>query len=384
MKILRISVNGLALFNGPMEVDFLAQQRVSQEDRLEMYAVHPQLFLNNVCAFIGINASGKTSALKAIRIALGLLYGEPINNISASDILSDSSIVEYQIVYMDKNRQLYRLQTSIAKKQNVRGGYYIKDERLERIQLGNKPVKKNLFDFSKSQCIDDRNDKSIAHDYLKEDISIVVAHNKEERETVECYDMMGLTNYNTLLYALDPIDALLEFLDPSIEYLKFDKRDSSGRVRLKFHGKKEIMLRDKGQLEFYLSSGTIKGINAFMLAFTVMTNGGYLLIDELENHFNKEIAATLIKFFMDRRVNRKGGTLVFTTHYSELLDLFDRNDCINIVRNQGGITTENLMHILNRNDIRKSDAYQSSYLGGTAPRYEPYIKLKRIVQKASE
>ena len=61
----------------------------------------------------------------------------------------------------------------------------------------------------------------------------------------------------------------------------------------------------------------------------------------------------------------------------ELLDEYDRNDGICIVRNRNGITAENLSHILKRNDIKKSDAYQSGFLEGTTPAYEAYMRLKK-------
>ena len=101
------------------------------------------------------------------------------------------------------------------------------------------------------------------------------------------------------------------------------------------------------------------------------------MVDEIENHFNKEIVTTLMRFFMDSRLNKRGGTLIFTTHYPELLDEYDRNDGICIVRNRNGITVENLSYILKRNDIKKSDAYQSGFLEGTTPAYEAYMRLKK-------
>ena len=58
---------------------------------------------------------------------------------------------------------------------------------------------------------------------------------------------------------------------------------------------------------------------------------------------------------MDSQLNKNGGTLIFTTHHPELLDEYDRNDGICIVRSRNGITAENLSYILKRNDI-KSDA----------------------------
>ena len=104
-----------------------------------------------------------------------------------------------------------------------------------------------------------------------------------------------------------------------------------------------------------------------------------MLVDELENHFNKEIVSTLIRFFMDKKINKKGATLIFSTHYSELLDEFERNDSIYIVRNRGGITAENLSNILKRNDIKKSEIYDSDFLEGTVPAYEAYIALKKVL-----
>lgn len=111
-----------------------------------------------------------------------------------------------------------------------------------------------------------------------------------------------------------------------------------------------------------MSSGTIKGIVTFTIAREILREGGYLLIDEIENHFNKEIVSTLIRFFKDKQLNKKGGVLFFSTHYPEILDEYDRNDSIFITRNNNGITVENLCTILKRNDIMKSEAYESGYL----------------------
>ena len=132
----------------------------------------------------------------------------------------------------------------------------------------------------------------------------------------------------------------------------------------------------------YLSSGTIKGLTVFKFAERVLEVGGYLVVDELENHFNKEIVSVLMGFFTDNKINKNGATLIFSTHYPELLDNVSRNDCIYITRNTNGISVENLANILKRNDLKKSDAYQSDMLKGTAPSYEAYIKLKRKLKES--
>ncbi|MGO5283036.1 AAA family ATPase [Catenibacterium mitsuokai] len=133
------------------------------------------------------------------------------------------------------------------------------------------------------------------------------------------------------------------------------------------------------EIEHYLSSGTIKGIVTFTMAREILREGGYLLVDEIENHFNKEIVSTLIRFFKDSQLNKKGGVLFFSTHSPELLDEYDRNDSIFITRNSNGITVENLCTIFKRNDIKKSEAYESGYFQGTTLSYETYMKLKESI-----
>ena len=191
--------------------------------------------------------------------------------------------------------------------------------------------------------------------------------------------MLRYTNINQLSISEDCPLELITFFDPSVEYLKVSKNSKDTDICLKFKGKNEIVLNQFSELNRYLSSGTIKGINTFLNAIKTFQNGGYLIVDELENHFNQEIVSTLMRFYMDKKVNPNGAVLIFSTHYSELLDEFERNDNVYIVRNRNGISAENLSTILKRNDIKKSEAYQSGFLEGTTPMYEAYMRLKKSI-----
>ena len=102
------------------------------------------------------------------------------------------------------------------------------------------------------------------------------------------------------------------------------------------------------------------------------------MIDEIENHFNKEIVTTLMRFFMDSHLNKKGGVLIFTTHYPELLDEYDRNDGISIVRNRNGITVENLSRILTRNDIKRAMHTRVAFWKGQLRLTKHICGLRRI------
>ena len=59
MKILRITAQGLPLFKEDMDICFYTQQRVSEDDRNNLYNLIDNYYLHSACAFIGINASGK-------------------------------------------------------------------------------------------------------------------------------------------------------------------------------------------------------------------------------------------------------------------------------------------------------------------------------------
>lgn len=376
MKILRITVNGLSLFKQELDLLFYTQQRVSEDDKEKLYKIEPNYYLHTACAFIGINASGKTSVLKVINLALNILRNEPINHVESRNILGGCENASFKICFLDNKRNICCLETVVKSKKAKAGGYVysIVEEKLWEKPVSSVKSKKYLTDFSGLRPIAARNTDEA---YLPDDVSFIIAHNKKTNDRIDVFSLLSYTNINVLPFTDDIPLEVITFLDPTIEKLCFEKIEDKALIHLKFKGEEELILNNAVELEQYLSSGTIKGIITFSMVKEVLTSGGYLLIDELENHFNKEIVVTLMRFFMDSTLNKSGSTLIFTTHYSELLDEYDRNDAIYIVRNRNGITAENLSYILKRNDIKKSDAYQSGFLEGTTPAYEAYLRLKK-------
>lgn len=376
MKMLRITASGLPLFKQELDLVFYAQQRVREEDKERLFDLGQNMYLHMTNAFIGINASGKTSVLKVIQLALSILKNEPINHVDAKTILGGAEKAVLNIYFLDKENKVCRLETEIASTKGKSGEYtyHILDERLWEKSLRGVKSKKYLTDF---QGMDPVSRRSTDELFLSDDVSFIIAHNKQINDNLELCSLLSYTNVNVLPFTEDiPVD-VIAFLDPTIELLRFERDETKQLIHLKFYGEDEITLNNAQDLEKYLSSGTIKGIVTFSMVKDILQSGGYLLVDEIENHFNKEIVMTLVRFFMDAHLNKNGGVLIFTTHYPEILDEYDRNDAINIVRNRNGITVENLSNLLKRNDIRKSDAYQSGFLEGTTPAYEAYIRLKK-------
>ena len=375
MKILRITAQGLPLFKEEMDICFYTQQRVSEDDKNNLYNMIENYYLHSACAFIGINASGKTSVLKVVNLALSIIKNEPINHAETKSILGGAKKATICTYFYDKRNYACCLETEITAKKSKNGEYIysIISERLWEKPIGSVRSKKYLTDFVGMKPTAIRNQEEI---YLPDDVSFIIAHNKKVNDTAEVFSLLSYTNINVLPFTEDIPLEVIAFLDPTIEKLCFEQVEGKTFIHLKFKNEEEIILNNAVDLEQYLSSGTIKGIITFSMVKEVFQSGGYLLVDEIENHFNKEIVTTLVRFFMDSRFNKNGGTLIFTTHYPELLDEYDRNDGIYIVRNCNGITVENLSYILNRNDIKRSDAYQSGFLEGTTPTYEAYIRLK--------
>ena len=376
MKILRITAEGLPLFKEDLDICFYAQQRVSEDDKNNLYNMIENYYLHSACAFIGINASGKTSVLKVVNLALSIIKNEPINHAETKSILGGAKKATICTCFYDKRKYVCCLETEITAKKSKTGEYMysILSEKLWEKPIASVRSKKYLTDFAGMKPTAIRNQDEI---YLPDDVSFIIAHNKKVNDTVEVFSLLSYTNINVLPFTEDIPLEVIAFLDPTIEKLCFEQVEGKTFIHLKFKNEEEIVLNNAVDLEQYLSSGTIKGIITFSMVKEVLQSGGYLLVDEIENHFNKEIVTTLVRFFMDSRFNKNGGTLIFTTHYPELLDEYDRNDGIYIVRNCDGITVENLSYILTRNDIKRSDAYQSGFLEGTTPTYEAYIRLKK-------
>lgn len=381
MKLLKIVINGLPHFKNELDIDFVALQRVDDYDKERLCNVFSNIYVNKAISFVGINASGKTTILKAISFVMKMLNNESLNNIKSKTILDDLDDNQQVVIttYFYDGHDVNKLETSIVKEiSDVDGSekLIIKDEKLWSKDGAKIKTKKSLFDFAE---VDLREKRDKNEQYLMEDVSIIVAENKKKNMSLFISDMLEWTDHNILNVLGRFPKEILTFLDPSIEYLECSFKEKKVDIRLKFYGKEEIIINSPRILENYLSSGTIKGLGVFMSATFSFIEGGYLIIDEIENHFNREIVATLIRFFLDEKVNKNGATILFSTHYSELLDEFDRNDSIYIVRNKEGIGVENLSNILKRNDIKKSEVYDSGYLGGTVPSYEAYMALKKVL-----
>ena len=124
MRLLKIFIQNMPRFKGDIDIDFITKQRVAEDDKEKLFNVFSNsktsIYTNQTISFIGLNASGKTTILKAISFVINLLNNEALNNIKSKEILNDLSEGEkvkfISFFYNDNN--IYKLETIIAKKIN--------------------------------------------------------------------------------------------------------------------------------------------------------------------------------------------------------------------------------------------------------------------------
>lgn len=383
IKILRIRVNGLPLYKNSFDISFYAVQRVQSNHLNSVFNLFGNIYVNTVEAFAGINASGKTTALKVVSFTSMLLGATPLNSEFVPQILGDGINTVFDIDFY-VNEKIYHLTSEIIKEKSTDGNPKVRivSERLWDKSVTTKINKTNLLDYDENTPVRVRNNSD---EYLPDDVSIMIAVNKQIQNKSIFIDLAMLTNFNFFLPDGGSVPTeIISLLDPTIEYISVENVNDKVITKLKFYRQKELVLFNPVELYFYLSSGTVKGVRVFSDAVRVLKNGGYMIVDEVENHFNRELVASLLRLFLNKRTNPNGAVLIFSTHYPELLDELERNDAVFITRSNEGLTVDNLNNLLKRNDMKKSEVYQSNFLGGTAPKYNSLLALQKSIIKGME
>ncbi|MEG0790462.1 MAG: AAA family ATPase [Gordonibacter sp.] len=380
---LKMTCKNLSNFEGgTLDIDFVTEKRVYSyeiDDNTVEQLAGSVCKLNSI-AFAGINATGKTTVLNILSALLQAFVGN--DSLKYDARLADyfDKTLEVDTYYFQKSKKLlYRLTSTIRKNDETKELFF-EDEVLWSKKITAQTNKKNVFDFAEDDVQLDR--KSVQSGFLKKEDSIfssVMNRYPEANRAVR--DMCLTTNYNILsTVSLELIVPFVRYLDPSIEYLRVKEPSEGSAPRLvfeiKFEEQPESLTVELGDLDTYLSSGTIKGISCLSniaLAFEV---GGYVVIDEIENHLNKTIVINIMNLFTSK-INKKGATLLFSTHYSEILDSFDRGDGIYLLTKAPKIKVRKFSAVAldkDRKDKKRSDLILSGSLD-SAPSYQAYRAL---------
>lgn len=397
MRLLRVEFDNVCVFEeNRCAIDFYAQDKVPSSDESVTLLGRP-VYSNNVIAIAGVNASGKSIALSLIDIALRVIEGR--------DIFTEETATRYMQLFgagcnlralLWHEGRLYAYSARFVNDRKMpndvaRGGGPVYAPAIDEEVLGmiggrlTKAALSEDFKELTLRCLHLRKRSELGKSEL-----YLLGPNKSMLSSQEFYSelthiLIPATDPDLRIDGSDPEDlkAILRAFDPSITSLGVEDKGRAYKLRTStWDG--EMVLSGDG-LEEILSSGTVKGLTVVQRAVAILRTGGYLLLDEIENHLNKQLVNVLIDLFTSLETNPNGATLVFSTHYPEVLDHLHRKDNVFFLARQEDCRSLVVKYSdqVKRIENKKSEVFASNFIKGTAPRYSDVRELRRYVKRAT-
>ncbi|MCY6992378.1 AAA family ATPase, partial [Staphylococcus argensis] len=316
MKVLRLIVTPLNHFkNHTLDIDFTASQPFDPnfpEERLTR--INHYIYALNTVAFIGINASGKTTTLNIIKCCFDLFLNHESLNASSQFLTHFDDNVTCTI-YIAHENAIFRAQVRINKTDK---DCYITEEHISKRRLNAKVKRRNVFQPELYDCIHEIKYEDCAHHYsvLPELMNI---HSLQR--VFEYHHSVSNKELITFLSETSN-QSFLECLDNSVEYYRvsFNKKPE---LIIKFNNREKALHLTEETLHLYISSGTRKILTLLYGIIKTLKSRGYLFVDALEISLDRRYILDLLNFFLTTS-NKYGATLIFSTHYIEVLDLINR------------------------------------------------------------
>ena len=132
----------------------------------------------------------------------------------------------------------------------------------------------------------------------------------------------------------------------------------------------EFVYRDDKNKKYALSlseqsAGTRKIISLFIPIYRLLSNGGVLIIDELDKTLHYKLVYDIIKMFNSIEHNKRNAQILFTSHNLLLLDLsLFRRDQIWFIENNKIFEGSSLYSLSDIKGVRKDDNILRDYLNG--------------------
>lgn len=393
IKLIGFKIYGHSLFEDGTTFSIQTQNKVTKKTENRVVKFNDSLSLNKTIGLVGINATGKSTLM---RIFSGLnnlyLFEESIEQTDLNKAFrSQDGSIKVEAYFASENNRAFKAETVFKEQSGEKNKreWVIDSEKIYNKQTKSSS-KSKYFEFKNKNYFDRKDLSTQAKNMVKPNDSVFIGSlkneniitNNERRSIV--LSTVEFTDVNVpRTFADQTPKELLEYLDPSIEYLKY-KRDDDGKIincKLKFKYSENVIEKSSfNEITQYLSSGTIKGITLFFEFIMALRMGATLLVDEIELHINKQIARDFIGLFTDPDINIKKSTLIYSTHYIELTDDLVRNDEEYILKRDKLSKLVRLSSKIDRNDFTKSDIFQNNILGGTAPSYNRLQKLKKSIK----
>lgn len=368
MKLLRVVASYFKNCRDNFMIDLISKSKRTSEDKeYELHEIDEGLYVYNTVAFVGQNASGKTTAVELLDCCYSIL----------GEFRVENKTYQYDHVTLDiifyHEGMIYRYFTKLEADASLENKAVFTDQHI---------FQKKYYKSRSKSVYDERDFKEMEDlGSLPEDTSIVffVLKKKQTRALYFDSEGKGASTYQLLFKALRNYKISTEVLADIIHI--FDENICGLQMvddnNYKLLYKAEQKIVSDTELVHLLSSGTTKGILLYTMAAASLQMGFDLIIDEIENHFHKTLVENLISFYKDKMVNRNKAALLFTTHYCEVLDLFNRRDNIWISKSKEKVYLENMYENFDiRTELLKSNQFYSNAFD-TAVNYEELMNLKR-------
>ena len=381
LKLLNIRVNGYKLLEENFTFDFLTRTKVLESDlEKEIFKIDTLLYSFRTLAVVGGNSSGKSTVLSLILKTIDFLSSGRWGYVEHE--FKEDKIGLSISFYLDGNIYFYSVNLLKNTSDEGRNRLYalIDNESLFMKKYVKAKGKKNLENIDDLADVTSRylqnslKDTSAIINLVKENILVDAFTNNN----VIAFDEGLLSNsfYNILDNSNKELaSSIIKLLDDSIEYIK---SDSSDNVKFKRYNEDEQILK-KIELISILSSGTFRGIELYLRAIKAIKLGKVFIVDEIENCFQKNVVFNLIFLFNDERINKNNAQLIFSTHSTEILDILNRQDSINIThKNNGRINIKNLKEYDIRVELSKSKQFDNNTFN-TSINYQQLMEVKRNI-----
>ena len=379
LKLLNIKVNGYKLLEDNFTFDFLTRTKVLEADlEKEILKIDDVLYSFRTLAIVGGNSSGKSTVLALILKTIDFLSSGRWNYVE-NEFKFDTINLSIDF-YLDGYIYFYTVNLLKNNSENDRNNLYaiIDKETLFRKKYSKAKGKKNL------DTVDDATDVTATYlqNSLKDTSAII--NLVKDNILVDAFTNNNVIDFNkgllsnsfyNILNNSNPelASSIIRLLDDSIEYIK---SDSSDYVKFKRYNEEETVLK-KIELISILSSGTFRGIELYLRAIKAIKTGKVFIVDEIENCFQKNVVFNLIYLFNDAKINKKNAQLIFSTHYTEILDILNRQDSINIThKNNGKISIKNLKDYDIRVELSKSKQFDNNTFN-TSINYQQLMEVRR-------
>lgn len=385
MKLLKVSFDHLRMFeNGLFEIDFFASDKVPADDE-SVTRLAGRIYSNNVVGLAGINASGKTTALALIELAGKIVEGSALSGggIPSTIATCFDGASTFRCLACE-GQACFLVESEIRCEEDLGSGetslvfgdeliYGLPIDKLRRSDLASWDTLKaaSRLQYHRVQL-----DESWLA-FTSPEVSICAAVIAKETGSRRRVPMLRDSGF-VLKRDFAGLDIVLRVFDPSIEHLGVA---ADGKAfSAKFKGCEPMVLSEGGLAEV-LSSGTVRGIALVGRAIAALRCGGYLLVDEIENHLNRQLVNVVLELFVSAETNPMGATLVFTTHYPQLLDSVRRKDNVYFLASTYGNGSRVVKYCtqIKRIENKKSEVFVSNYIKGTAPRYVDVKSLKDLI-----